>query len=162
MDSLSYEPNPRTSIWVVSAGEGGQYSSKFEDRGFVAIGYYPVGNVDGLDRKKITEGVATEPRIRREVVDQILDYAANTVVHGPVETMRAEFETHHEEPQQVIAEFLSGTETDEEFWRKAKTNLQAGGRCACRFVADEIISRYERAHGTIDRGSWQRNGFLYE
>ena len=87
---------------------------------------------------------STDTRIRREVVGQMLDYAANAVVYWPVETIRAEFEAQHENPQQAIAEFLSGTETDEEkFWQKAKTNLQAG-KVRLVFVADEIPTELRR------------------
>jgi hypothetical protein len=79
-----------------------------------------------------------DTRIRREVVGQILDYAANAVVYWPVETVRAEFEAQHEDPQQVITDFLVGLDTnEEEFWQKAKTNLQAG-KVRLVFVADEI------------------------
>src|SRR5690606_21214758 len=35
---------------------------------------------------------STDTRIRREVVGQMLDYAANCVVYWPVEYMRAQFE----------------------------------------------------------------------
>jgi hypothetical protein len=81
---------------------------------------------------------STDTRIRREVVGQMLDYAANAVVYWPVETIRAEFEAQHENPQQAIADFLGGIDTDEEgFWQKAKTNLQAG-KVRLVFVADEI------------------------
>ena len=81
---------------------------------------------------------STDTRIRREVVGQMLDYAANAVVYWPVETIRAEFEAQHENPQQAITDFLGGIDTNEEgFWQKAKTNLQAG-KVRLVFVADEI------------------------
>lgn len=87
---------------------------------------------------------STDTRIRREVVGQMLDYAANAVVYWPVETIRAEFKANHEDPQQVIADFLSDTETDEEqFWQKAKTNLQAG-KVRLVFVADGIPAELRR------------------
>src|SRR4051812_33234305 len=35
---------------------------------------------------------STDTRIRREVVGQMLDYAANAVVYWPIETIRARFE----------------------------------------------------------------------
>lgn len=37
---------------------------------------------------------STDTRIRREVVGQMLDYAANAVVYWPVEALRARFEGH--------------------------------------------------------------------
>ena len=36
---------------------------------------------------------ASDTRIRREVVGQMLDYAANGVVNWPAESLRARFET---------------------------------------------------------------------
>ena len=36
---------------------------------------------------------STDTRLRREVVGQMLDYAANAVVYWPVERLEAEFET---------------------------------------------------------------------
>jgi hypothetical protein len=57
MSSSPYELKPNVSIRVVRAGEGGQYTSDFEEGGFVSIGYYPVGNSDGMDRKTITEWI---------------------------------------------------------------------------------------------------------
>ena len=44
---------------------------------------------------------SSDTRIRREVVGQMLDYAANAVVYWPIETMRAEFEANHADPQRV-------------------------------------------------------------
>lgn len=83
-------------------------------------------------------------RIRREVVGQMLDYATNAVVYWPVETIRAEFEANHEDPQQLIAKFLSGAEADEEeFWQKVKTNLQAG-KVRLVFVADKVPTELRR------------------
>jgi hypothetical protein len=41
---------------------------------------------------------STDTRIRREVVGQMLDYAANAVVYWPVEAIRAEFEANQEDP----------------------------------------------------------------
>jgi len=87
---------------------------------------------------------SSDTRIRREVVGQMLDYAANAVVYWPVETVRAEFQANHEDPQQAIADLLSGTDTEEEeFWQRVKTNLQAG-KVRLVFVADEIPAELRR------------------
>ncbi len=87
---------------------------------------------------------SNDTRIRREVVGQMLDYAANAVVYWPVEAIRAEFEANHEDPQLVMADFLSDADTDEEeFWQKAKTNLQAG-KVRLVFVTDEIPTELRR------------------
>jgi hypothetical protein len=81
---------------------------------------------------------SSDTRIRREVVGQMLDYAANSVVYWPVETIRARFETNHGDPDKVLADFLEAINADvEEFWQKVKTNLQAG-KVRLVFVADEV------------------------
>jgi hypothetical protein len=83
---------------------------------------------------------SSDTRIRREVVGQMLDYAANAVLYWPVETLCACFEKTCEaqqlDPVNELASFLCGAE-GESFWQKAKTNLQAG-RVRLVFVADEI------------------------
>jgi hypothetical protein len=55
---------------------------------------------------------STDTRIRREVVGQMLDYAANAVVYWPVETLRAQFEADREEPDQDIADLLDNPDAD--------------------------------------------------
>src|SRR3989304_3079977 len=86
---------------------------------------------------------SSDTRIRREVVGQMLDYAANAVVYWPIDRVRGQFEATCErnglDPEQALAEFLGGDSDQEEFWQKAKTNLQAG-RVRMLFVADEIPS----------------------
>lgn len=90
---------------------------------------------------------STDTRIRREVVGQMLDYAANAVVYWPVEAIRAQFEVNCEvqglEPEQVLGEFLGADADEEQFWQKAKTNLQAG-RIRIVFVADGIPAELRR------------------
>jgi hypothetical protein len=87
---------------------------------------------------------STDTRIRREIVGQMLDYAANAVVHWPVETLRARFEEGREEPQHDLAELLDDLDSDsEEYWGKVKTNLQAG-RVRLLFVADEVPAELRR------------------
>jgi hypothetical protein len=94
---------------------------------------------------------SSDTRIRREVVGQMLDYAANAVVYLPVEAIRASFEatcdSQGDDPTQLVAE-LMGTDLDDEeaveiFWRQVKTNLQAG-RIRLVFVADEIAPELRR------------------
>jgi len=90
---------------------------------------------------------SNDTRLRREVVGQMLDYAANAVVYWPIETIRAQFETNCKvqglDPEQVLVESL-GLEIDQdEFWQKVKTNLQAG-RVRLVFVSDEIPAELRR------------------
>ena len=81
---------------------------------------------------------STDTRLRREVVGQMLDYAANAVVYWPLETLRARFEEDRDDPEQDLINFLGDLSADPEvFWRKVKTNLQAG-KVRLVFVADEI------------------------
>lgn len=84
---------------------------------------------------------STDTRIRREVVGQMLDYAANAVAFWPAERLQSEFEATvsaaGHEPSAVLREFLQGEVEPETFWSRAKTNLQAG-RLRLVFVADEI------------------------
>jgi len=90
---------------------------------------------------------SSDTRIRREVVGQMLDYAANAVVYWPVEDLRARFESRcdnaDERPDEVLGEFLNQTLEIDEFWLQVKTNLQAG-RIRMIFLADEIPSELRR------------------
>jgi hypothetical protein len=88
---------------------------------------------------------SSDTRIRREVVGQMLDYAANAVVYWPVATIRAKFEAMCEAQDKDAAALINalvGAEPDEEaaadtFWEQVKTNLQAG-RIRLVFVADKF------------------------
>jgi hypothetical protein len=87
---------------------------------------------------------STDTRIRREVVGQMLDYAANAVVYWPVERLQAQLEAGREDHEQVLTELLEDTEASpEEFWQKVKTNLQAG-KVRLIFVSDEIPTELRR------------------
>ena len=88
-----------------------------------------------------------DTRIRREVVGQMLDYAANAVVYWPVERIRAQFEvtcqSQGREGEKTLAEFLGPEADPEEYWQKMKTNLQAG-KVRMVFVADKIPVELQR------------------
>ena len=90
---------------------------------------------------------STNTQIRREVVGQMLDYAANAVVYWPVETLRAAFETTcgkaNRDPEEVFCECFGSEMDSEAFWGSVKTNLQAG-RIRMLFVADEIPPELRR------------------
>jgi hypothetical protein len=68
----------------------------------------------------------SDTRLRREVVGQMLDYAANAVVYWPVDQLRAEFEAGHPEPAEQIRAHLGAEVDPETLWQQVKTNLQAG------------------------------------
>ena len=90
---------------------------------------------------------SSDTRLRREVVGQILDYAANAVVYWLVETIRTKFEARCEaegaDGEHILTDFLGPDANQEEFWQKVKTNLQAG-KVRLVFVADEIPSELRR------------------
>jgi hypothetical protein len=94
---------------------------------------------------------SSDTRVRREVVGQMLDYAANAVVYWPVETIRAKFEaaceSRGDDPAQLVAELIESDFDDdvavEAFWGQVKTNLRAG-QIRLVFVADEIPPELRR------------------
>jgi hypothetical protein len=87
---------------------------------------------------------STDTRIRRKVVGQMLDYAANAVVYWPVERLQAQFEATRKDHEQALAELLEDTEASpEKFWQKVKTNLQAG-KVRLIFLSDEIPTELRR------------------
>jgi hypothetical protein len=90
---------------------------------------------------------SSDTRIRREVVGQMLDYAANAVMYWPVETIITQFEKNCENndcsPNQTLEDFLKEDLSPDEFWQKVKTNLIAG-KIRMVFVADKIPSELKR------------------
>lgn len=78
----------------------------------------------------------TDTRIRREVVGQMLDYAANAVRYWPIAEIRDEFEEAHpgEDTDSLLADFSEVGDV-EEFWKTVSSNL-AEGRIRMLFVAD--------------------------
>jgi hypothetical protein len=90
---------------------------------------------------------SSDTRIRREVVGQMLDYAANGVVYWPLEQLRELFVRQCERsgrlPEEVVAE-VAGSEVDvEEFWEKAGENLRAG-KVRMVFISDDIPRELRR------------------
>src|SRR3984893_2330161 len=94
----------------------------------------------------------TDTRLRREVVGQMLDYAANAVVYWPVEQLRAEFEqgctSNGTNPEDEIRDRLALDGDAEILWQRVKTNLQAG-RIRMLFVADRIAAELRRIVGFL-------------
>jgi hypothetical protein len=88
----------------------------------------------------------SDTRLRREVVGQMLDYAANAVLYWPIDQLRAEFEEgclkNNLDPEEQIQKQL-GAEDVEGLWRLVKTNLEAG-RIRMLFVADRIPAELRR------------------
>lgn len=90
---------------------------------------------------------SSDTRIRREVVGQMLDYAANAVVYWPVDTIRTEFEARckaeNQNPEKEIKHAFGDDASADQLWQKVKTNLQAG-KLRLVFVADEIPAELRR------------------
>lgn len=92
---------------------------------------------------------ATDTRSRREVVAQMLDYAANGVVYWPVDELKLQFERTcaaqqpEEDAAGILARFLGADADPEAFWRQADANLRAG-RIRMVFIADEIHPELQR------------------
>lgn len=91
---------------------------------------------------------ASDTRGRREVVAQMLDYAANGVVYWPAEALQRQFErtcaTDGREPDDTIRALLEDPEADPRaFWAQVDVNLRAG-RIRMVFVADVIHPELKR------------------
>jgi hypothetical protein len=91
---------------------------------------------------------SSDSRIRREVVGQLLDYAANAVALWPVEEIQGRFHVRCEkaglDPTGELASFLGEEVGDPAaFWSKVKINLHAG-RIRLIFVADVIPLELQR------------------
>jgi len=89
---------------------------------------------------------ASDTRARREVVAQMLDYAANGVAFWPVSEIMASYQETCRmigaEPETQLAEFLEGGDP-ESFWKAVESNLKAG-RVRMVFLADEISKELRR------------------
>jgi hypothetical protein len=85
---------------------------------------------------------SVDTRARREVVAQMLDYAANATTFWKVETLQAWFETECERNEIDAATMLNeafGVSDPESYWATVQTNL-AAERIRLVFVADEIAA----------------------
>lgn len=90
---------------------------------------------------------SSDTRIRREVVGQMLDYAANGVKYWPHNSIRTAFEATCQEvgidAASRVADHIGPAVDPEAFWTAVKTNLQAG-RIRMLFVADVIPDELRR------------------
>ena len=97
---------------------------------------------------------STDSRIRREVVGQMLDYAANANLYWPVEKIVARFdETCRERsliPSEVLAEFLGPEVEPDSFWNQVKTNVLAG-KLRLVFLADELPDELRKVIEFLNR-----------
>lgn len=88
----------------------------------------------------------SDTRLRREVVGQMMDYAANAAVYWSGEVLQARFtetaQRQGQDPEQVLARFLGGGDP-EHFWQTVQLNLRSG-KIRLVFVADYIPSELQR------------------
>lgn len=88
-----------------------------------------------------------DTRIRREVVGQMLDYAANGIVYWPAERLRSDFEARCArddlEPLDVFPASLGDDLDPERFWDDVEQNLRSG-RVRLVFVSDSIPPELRR------------------
>ena len=97
-----------------------------------------------LDREGVPTLVevkrSSNTQLRREVVAQMLDYAANASTQWTVDSLRTWFEAECERKGADPADELEdafGVSDGDVYWQKVKTNLDAE-RIRLVFVADEI------------------------
>lgn len=90
---------------------------------------------------------SSDSRIRREVVGQMLDYAANSIAYWPADRLRVLFEARSARngrgAEDLLTEFLNPGVDPDSFWESVQLNLQAG-KVRLVFVADEIPAELRR------------------
>jgi ribosomal protein L7Ae-like RNA K-turn-binding protein len=92
---------------------------------------------------------ASDTRIRREVVAQMLDYAANGTAYWSIERIREKAaenaKARGKSLDEVVAELLGGAEAEQvdAYWKLVETKLRKG-QVRLVFVADEIPRELRR------------------
>jgi len=79
---------------------------------------------------------STDTRIRREVVAQMLDYAANAIQYWPIDVIRDKYDQNINDTNS-LSEIGITLENEEAFWQSVSVNLRAG-KIRLLFVADII------------------------
>lgn len=91
---------------------------------------------------------SSDTRIRREVVGQMLDYAANAVVYWSIAKLKNDFTDRCQKeglnPEDKLSEFLNYEEQKvSDFWQTVESNLR-NGKIRMVFVADIIPPELQR------------------
>lgn len=90
---------------------------------------------------------SSDTRARREVVGQMLEYAANAIVYWPVDEIRVRFEAHCEpqgaDPERILRNRLGDEVDAAAFWQRVEDNLRTG-KVRMIFVADHIPQELQR------------------
>lgn len=97
---------------------------------------------------------SADGRIRREVVGQLLDYAANAVAYWPIEEIQSRFQARCDADgldfTAEVSSLIGGEDAVDAFWLRVKTNLHAG-RVRLIFVADVIPPELQRIVEFLNR-----------
>lgn len=97
---------------------------------------------------------SSDTRIRREVVGQLLEYAANALAYWPIEQIKLKYESRCEsaglDANEELTKFLSDEMDSDEFWESVDTNLQIG-KIRLIIVADQIPLELQRIVEFLDR-----------
>lgn len=86
---------------------------------------------------------SSNSQIRREIVGQMMDYAAHATQTWSIAEIRHSFEERAAEPDAELSELIGEEADAEEFWQKVETNLRAK-RLRLLFVADAIPDELTR------------------
>ncbi|HEY4195903.1 MAG TPA: hypothetical protein VGM63_10235 [Mucilaginibacter sp.] len=90
---------------------------------------------------------SSDTRIRREVIGQILDYAANAVSYWSIDEIQLRFENTCESkgrnPEETLNDFLQDSFYKDKFWDTVHTNLKAG-KIRLLLIADIIPKEMQR------------------
>lgn len=91
---------------------------------------------------------SSDTRARREVVAQMLEYAANGTAYWDVAVLRTWFEeaakSTNRDPESILSAHIADTElSQDQFWDRVRDNLRAG-HVRCVFLADSISPTLRR------------------
>ncbi len=87
---------------------------------------------------------STDTRIRREVVAQMLDYAANATQYWPIDLIQENYEKHSLGSNATsLADIGISPESEDSFWQSVSANFRSG-RVRLIFAADMIPSSLQR------------------
>lgn len=90
---------------------------------------------------------STDTRTRREVVAQMLDYAANSAQYWElkdiIESFQETCQSKGEDSDRIISNFLESTITPDDFWELVNANIRQG-KIRLLFIADSIPPELQR------------------
>lgn len=143
----SIDENPDSPGWLLVEREAGITFDEGDARTRWSLDHLCV-DADGVPTL-IEVKRASDPRIRREVIAQLLDYAASFRADWSGSRLRdswiATTERAGSDPTQQLSSFLESTDfaTSHEFWAAVDTNI-AANNLRLLIVADEIPGQLRR------------------